>query len=121
MPSSRPRDRLEDLLDNIRQAESYLAGLTLEQFQEYRMAQDAVERCLARISEATVKLDHVMDTRYPTIPWARIRTLGNVLRHAYDQVDARTVWGMVVDDLPPLRAACEAEANALDAGMPFNR
>ena len=30
MPSSRPRDRLEDLLDNIRQAESYLAGLTLE-------------------------------------------------------------------------------------------
>ena len=121
MPSNRPRNRLEDVLDNIRQIESYTEGFTLERFQEHRMAQDAVERCLTRISEAAVKLGHILDSRYATIPWARIRTLGNVLRHAYDHVDARTVWAMVVDDLPPLRAACEAEARALDAGLPFER
>lgn len=121
MPSSRPRDRLEDILDNIHWAESYIAELSPERFQEHQMAKDAVERCLTRISEAAVKLGHVMDARYPTILWARIRTLGNVLRHAYDHVDARTVWAMVVDDLPALRTACETEVRALDAGMPFER
>jgi uncharacterized protein with HEPN domain len=85
------------------------------------MAQDAVERCLSRISEAAVKLGDVLDSRHPDIPWARIRALGNVLRHAYDVVDARTVWAMVVDDFPPLRAACEAEARALDRGLAFER
>lgn len=65
MPSSRPRDRLEDILDNIQQAESYIAGLTFARFQEYQMAQDAVERCLTRISEAAVQLGHTLDAGMP--------------------------------------------------------
>lgn len=114
MPSSRPRDRLGDILDNIRFAESYVAGLTFEQFQQNHMARDAVERCLARISEAAVKLGDFMDSRHPEVPWPRVRTLGNVLRHAYDEVDARTVWRMVFDDFPTLGTACEIEALSLD-------
>ncbi len=111
MPSSQPHDRLEDIMENMRFAESYIAGLSFEQFQETRMVRDAVERCLMRISEAAVKLGDVLDVRRPEVKWAQLRALGNVLRHAYDDVDARIVWKMIADDFPVLRAACEAEAH----------
>lgn len=113
MPSSRPRDRLEDMLENMRFADSYVAGLTFEQFQQNRMARDAVKRGLARISEAAVKLGDTMDARHPEVPWPQVRALGNVLRHAYDEIDARIVWNMVLGDFPSLRAACEIEASSL--------
>ena len=47
---------------------------------------DAVERCLARISEATVKLGEDAELLCPGPPWRDIRGLGNHLRHAYKRV-----------------------------------
>ena len=36
-----------------------------------------------------------------------IRSLGNVLRHAYDGVDPSIIWRIVQDDLAGLRQAVE--------------
>jgi len=35
-------------------------------------------------------------------PWQSIRSLGNVLRHAYDGVDPSIIWKIVQDDLAHL-------------------
>ena len=119
MPSSAPVQRLEDIIENIDWIETYVAGLTKDTFTETRLVRDAVERCLARISEAAVKLGHTMDLRYPAIPWHAIRAFGNTLRHGYDIVDIDIVWGTVTRDLSPLRHACVEELTRVRAGGVF--
>jgi uncharacterized protein with HEPN domain len=33
-----------------------------------------------------------MDALVPGQPWDKIRSLGNVLRHGYDEIDLRVIW-----------------------------
>jgi uncharacterized protein with HEPN domain len=64
--------------------------------------------CIAlRISEAAVNLQNQIDALVPGQPWDKIRSLGNVLRHGYDEIDLRVIWRIARNDLPSLRAACE--------------
>ena len=113
MPSKQPRDRLGDILDNIAWIESDIRDLTEGQFVGDRRTQDAVMYCLLRISEAAVKLQDQIDALAPGEPWDKIRSLGNVLRHGYDQIDLRVIWRIARNDLPSLRAACESALTAV--------
>lgn len=121
MPSGRPEDRLHDILDNIARIERYVGSMTLKDFRNNDITRDAVERCLARISEGAVKLGETLDRRYPDVPWLQIRRFGNVLRHAYDQIIDDMIWETVRLRLGPLRAACMTELDALNKGQPFQR
>lgn len=51
------------------------------------MASAAVERCLERICEAAAKLGDMAAHLMPDQPWQKIRSFGNVLRHAYDEIE----------------------------------
>ena len=57
MPSNVPIRRLEDILANIQRIERYTRGYDFQRFSKDQQCQDAVERCLARISEAAKKLE----------------------------------------------------------------
>ncbi len=70
-------------------------------------ARDAVERCLERLSEAAAKLGTQAEQLAPGPPWQAVRSFGNVLRHAYDQVDPGRIWEIATQDLPPMIAAVE--------------
>ncbi|MBA3404569.1 MAG: DUF86 domain-containing protein [Gemmatimonadaceae bacterium] len=65
MPSSDPSQRFQDILDNIARIEKYTAGMDSVSFMEDLKTYDAVERCLARISEAAVKLGLLAETLCP--------------------------------------------------------
>ncbi|HUH84263.1 MAG TPA: HepT-like ribonuclease domain-containing protein [Stellaceae bacterium] len=71
--------------------------------------QDAVERCLEHICEAARKLGDQLDPRYPTVEFPKLRQLGSVLRHDYDNVDPVLLWRMLRDRLDPLEEACRRE------------
>jgi uncharacterized protein with HEPN domain len=117
VPSSRPQQRLQDIVENIEKIARYTAGLSEADFQSREIVIDAVERCLARISEAAAKLGPDADRLCPGLPWADIRGLGNKLRHLYDDVDADIVWNLIsTKRLEALRAACLAAISSLDAG-----
>jgi uncharacterized protein with HEPN domain len=105
VPSSRPVVRFQDILDNIRQIRTYLKDLDRSAFDADDRTRDAVERCLERISEAAVKLGNDAELLAPGPPWQAIRSFGNVLRHAYDQVDPTRIWEIVNGDLPVLETA----------------
>lgn len=110
MSSDDPRvaDWLGDIIDNAAAAERYVGKLDLDAFRADRMRIDAVERCLMRLTEAAIRIgaERMMQI-LPDTPMHQIRGLGNMLRHAYDGIDAAVVWATVVDDLPKLREACE--------------
>ena len=108
MPSRDPAQRFEDILTNIQRIEFHIARIADEtEFVENATVYDAVERCLERISEAASKLGAEAEAVCPEIPWARIRGLGNVLRHEYDWVEGARIWYTIQDNLPQLKAAIE--------------
>lgn len=49
-----------------------------------------------------------MKDEHPDIDWRGVADLGNVLRHAYDQVSDRRILQTVAEDLPALKAVIEA-------------
>ena len=116
MPSDKPILRLEDIVENIDRIERYTKDHTAESFGSDQQCQDAVERCLLRISEAARKLQGAIESLAPTQPWSDIRAVGNVLRHEYDDVDPAIIWRIVANDLPPLRHAVRNALQRLRAG-----
>jgi uncharacterized protein with HEPN domain len=113
LPSDRPIQRLNDILDNIDWITEYTRGQKYADFERNRLTRDAVERCLLRISEAARKLEGFIDTIASDQPWSDIRSLGNVIRHEYDAVDPAVIWRIIEDDLDSLRGAVETSIRKL--------
>lgn len=118
MPSDVPLRRLEDILANIQRIERYTKDYDLERFARDQQCQDAVERCLARISEAARKLEGMVESLAPHQPWPEIRALGNVLRHEYNGIYPETIWEIVSSDLGALKQAVEGIIRNSDLGGP---
>jgi uncharacterized protein with HEPN domain len=111
VPSDRDEEpeRLGHIVANIDRIGRHLEGRTFEQFETDPMLTDAVERCLQRITEASIRIGaERMAEIAPGVPFGEVRGLGNILRHEYEKIDLATVWDTVRHDLPALRSACVA-------------
>ena len=117
MPSEKPAQRLEDIIENAQAIQRYIAGMDLAAFEEDHRTYDAVERCLERISEAAAKLGDMASVLMPEQPWRKIRALGNRLRHEYDEIREDRLWDIAQIDLPALCAACEDALRRLREGQ----
>ena len=107
MLSNRARLALTDIRDNIRFAEQFAAGLSVEALKADRRTLYAVTRCLEIISEAARRLPQSLRNRHPELPWRAITGAGNVYRH--DNVAEEIVWRTLQHNLVPLLAAAERE------------
>lgn len=82
--------------------------MSFAQFRADQRTVDATERCLQRITEAVIKLGaDRLATIAPQLPFERIRGLGNILRHEYDNIDHGSIFSVVTDELPGLLTACQ--------------
>ena len=107
MSSDRLTLRLHDIVENIDRISHYLAGTNMEEFAQDGLRIDAVERCLQRISEAVIKIGPAAMAEISSRTRVEaVRGLGNLLRHAYDEVDVGVVWSTVQKSLPILREDC---------------
>ena len=109
----RVREWIGHIIENSERIEEYVAGQDYAAFAANRIVVDAVERCLERIIEASIRIgSDRMRQIAPELPLDKMRGLGNRLRHEYDVLDRTYVWDTVVDELPALRRACEAALRA---------
>ncbi len=92
MINDRTDDRLGHILSAIEAIGEYVSGKSIEDFRRDRLCADAVERNIERISEAARHLPDDLKKDHPDIPWRAIADIGNVLRHAYEQVSDERVW-----------------------------
>ena len=113
MPSSRQLDRLNDIVANCDRIANHVAGMTREAYLADAKTQDAVERCLQRVSEAAYKLGGALDARYPLAPWKQVRGIGNILRHQYDHIEPADIWASIEQDVPLLRGSALLEIGRL--------
>jgi uncharacterized protein with HEPN domain len=114
MPSRPPLRALLDIRDNARLTQQWTAAQTRESFRTDQQIFYAVTRCLEIVSEAARRLPQSMRDRHPRLPWRAIMDVGNVYRHAYDNVEEDIVWRTVQQRLPELLAVIEDEITKLD-------
>jgi uncharacterized protein with HEPN domain len=105
--------RLEDVLENIDAAESFVAGHDTASLARDMKTLYAVERALEIVSEASRYLPSELKARHPQIPWQQIADMGNIYRHAYEKVNIRLVWETATLHLSLLRPVIIAELKTL--------
>lgn len=108
------RDRLEDIRDAIALVEQFTANKDFEDYQHNVMLRSAVERQLQIISEAAYRIGDDASQVDPGHNWQALRSLGNVLRHAYHRIDDAMLWDVVTNDLPELKASVHAALKKYD-------
>lgn len=69
MRSRDPRVSFEDILENIARIERHTTDMDQASFAQDDKTIDAVERCLARISEAAVRLGETAQEVCPGVAW----------------------------------------------------
>ncbi len=116
MAGERVGERLRHMAAAIVAIERLTAGRTLRDYASAPDLAAAVERYLERLSEASRHIPQDMRDRHPDIDWRGVSDVGNVLRHAYEQVVDEEIWRIVTDDLPPLKAAVEAMLREVGGG-----
>jgi uncharacterized protein with HEPN domain len=74
-----------------------------EKFYLAQMAQDAIIKNLANITESADNLEKVTKSAYPNIPWKQIKGMRNILVHDYlGDLSHEELWRTIHDDLPML-------------------
>jgi len=96
------RVRVEDMLEAIDRIESYVDGMSVEQFVADSRTQDAVIRNLEILGEASKRIPFAIVQRHPEMPWSRISDMRNILVHEYHSVDPEIILDAARNDLPPL-------------------
>ena len=103
---------LHHILDAITQIEEYVRGKSSAAFKHDRLLQDGVIRQLSVLGEAARHVSSALQQSYPTVPWADVVGMCNILIHDYVEIDAAEVWKTVRDDLLVLREQIRQILNA---------
>ena len=95
-----------DIIENIDRIEKHSAEMSERDFSRDILVMDAVERCLQRITEASIHVQPFGRENFPTRDWVEIRKLGDLLRHGYEVVRPAIIWRIMQIELPALRTDC---------------
>jgi uncharacterized protein with HEPN domain len=111
-------DRLHHVLDAIHKINRMLEGKSRGEFAADPVIRAATERYLEIISEASRRIPEDIKAREAKIPWQRVADLGNVLRHAYQDINPDIIWSIAKNDLAPLQAFVEKVMREEDSNSP---
>jgi len=64
------------------------------------MAFDATLMNFVVIGEVVEKISRQVQDHFPEVPWSQIKSLRNIIAHAYFGVDAEEVWQIIQNDVP---------------------
>lgn len=99
---------LNDILNSIGRIEDYTKGISPEDLQEDPMREDAIIRNLSTIGEAVKNIPKEIRLRIPWVEWDDISGLRDILVHQYFELDIKTIWGIIKEDLPKLKRAVKS-------------
>jgi uncharacterized protein with HEPN domain len=97
-----------DMAQAIQNIQSFISGLTFDQYLNDIRTISAVERQFGILGEAARRISDEFRQTYPAIDWQRIVGLRNILAHRYDEVRQDILWTIIHSELPPLLAQLEA-------------
>ncbi len=102
------RQALEDIQDAVLAIEEFTVAKTYADYLGVPMLRQAIERIVEIISEASRKLPAELTEAHPDVPWKKIRGIGDILRHAYPDVEPEKIWDIAPIHIHPLNKAVAA-------------
>lgn len=105
MSVDRDKVHVADMVEAVRPALDFSAGLGRDAFMHDRLHAAAVLHTLLVLGEAAKRVSLELKAATPEIAWKRIAGLRDKLIHDYGNVDLATVWNIIQTDLPPLASA----------------
>ena len=108
--------RISDILSAISAVETYVKGMSYEDFIADRKTVDAVIRKLIIIGEAASHVPEEISLNHPEVPWNDMRAMRNFVVHEYFGVSDKILWNTVQTDLPPLMSLLKEIYEAYSRG-----
>jgi uncharacterized protein with HEPN domain len=93
------QERIDDILAAIAEIESFIAGLSKDQFLADARTLKAVVADLTILGEAASHVPAAMVQAHPEIPWPLMTGMHHRIVHGYYQVDPVIVWDTCQNDL----------------------
>jgi len=109
----RPEDkvRLQHIIDEANEACTYARDISFDEFLKDGKTARAIMRSVEIIGEAASKLSDELRKEHPEVPWQKIVGMRNRLIHVYFDIDFKTLWQTVKDNLPSLIEQIKAIIN----------
>ncbi len=98
---------VKHISDSIRRIDSFMGGVSEENFLNNEEKQSAVVRQLEIIGEAVKNIPDSFMKKYPIIPWNDIAKTRDKIIHHYFGVDLNTIWKVVNENIPELKKEIE--------------
>jgi len=102
---------LADIVEACKRIERIASGRSDEQLVADEIVRDALLYSIVVIGEAASRIPPDVQARFPTISWARIKGMRNVLAHEYFGIDQGLVLDTVRNKVPELRRTLDAALN----------
>ena len=107
---------LEDILESIKRIEKYTKTVSKKALEQNIDIQDAVVRRLEIIGEAVKNIPPKLKTKYREVPWRKIAGTRDKIIHHYFETDIEMVWGIIKNDLQPLKRHIKKMLQEVDSG-----
>ncbi len=91
------------ILDEIENIKQFLTGMDFNMLVEDIKTSKAIERSLEIIGEAAKNLSEKLKEETKEIPWRDVAGLRDKIIHHYFDVDYKTIWDIVQNNLPELK------------------
>jgi len=98
---------LNHILESINNVEEFSKGLSKKDFENNKLKQMAIVRCIEVIGETTKNLPIGFANKYSEVEWNKIAGMRDKLIHHYFGVDLDKVWEVIKKDLPILKREVE--------------
>lgn len=96
---------LSDIKESIQQIETYMRGVSEEDFKKNKQLQDAVIRRFEIIGEASRNIPRALKEKNKHVPWINMAQFRDLMAHGYFEVTLNTIWRAVKDNLPKIKEA----------------
>ncbi|MCD6256889.1 DUF86 domain-containing protein [Candidatus Aerophobetes bacterium] len=97
------RDYLQDILNSIKDIESFIENMDFKDFSKDKKTINAVIRSIEVIGEAAKNIPKSIRDKHPQVPWKKMAGMRDKMIHEYFGVDIEILWKTVKEDIPSLK------------------